>query len=82
MKSRITLTNGRVDQGNFDDFPLLQMHEMPEGEVFIVLGADPPTGIGESAVPIIAPAVANAVFAATGTRIRKLIYAENLGRNP
>jgi isoquinoline 1-oxidoreductase beta subunit len=72
LKSRITVTKGRVDQGNFDDFPLLRMHEMPEVEVHIVPSADPPTGIGESAVPIIAPAVANAFFAATGRRIRRL----------
>lgn len=49
-----------MDQGNFDDFPLLRMHEMPEVEVHIASSADSPTGIGESAVPIIAPAVANA----------------------
>jgi isoquinoline 1-oxidoreductase beta subunit len=72
LKSRITITKGRVDQGNFDDFPLLRMHEMPEVEVHIVPSVDPPTGIGESAVPIIAPAVANAFFAATGRRIRRL----------
>ena len=72
LKSRITVTRGRVDQGNFDDFPLLRMHEMPEVEVHIVPSADPPTGIGESSVPIIAPAVVNAFFAATGRRIRKL----------
>ncbi len=72
LKSRITVTNGRVDQGNFDDFPLLRMHEMPEVEVHIASSAESPTGIGESAVPIIAPAVANAVFAATGRRIRRL----------
>jgi CO/xanthine dehydrogenase Mo-binding subunit len=72
LKSRITITRGRVDQGNFDDFPLLRMHEMPAVEVHIVPGVDPPTGIGESAVPVIAPAVANAFFAATGRRIRRL----------
>jgi CO/xanthine dehydrogenase Mo-binding subunit len=72
LKSRITVTKGRVDQGNFDDFPLLRMHEMPEVEVHIVPSADSPTGIGESAVPIIAPAVANAFFAATGRRMRRL----------
>jgi CO/xanthine dehydrogenase Mo-binding subunit len=72
LKSRITVTKGQVDQGNFDDFPLLRMHEMPEVEVHIVPSADSPTGIGESAVPIIAPAVANAFFAATGRRMRRL----------
>jgi isoquinoline 1-oxidoreductase beta subunit len=72
LKSSITLKKGRVEQGNFDDFPLLRMDEMPQVDVHIVPSHQPPTGLGESAVPLIGPAVANAVFAATGKRIRKL----------
>ena len=72
IKGRITFTKGRVKQSNFDDFPLLSMDEMPQIEVYIVPSSRPPTGIGETAVPLVAPAVANAVFAATGKRIRKL----------
>ena len=72
IKSSATVREGRVEQSNFDDFPLLKMSEMPEVEVYIVPSSDPPTGIGEVGVPPIAPAVANAVYAATGKRIRKL----------
>jgi isoquinoline 1-oxidoreductase beta subunit len=82
LKSEITIRRGRVVQSNFDDFPLLRMEEMPEVEVHIVPSTDPPRGIGEAAVPLIGPAVANAVYAATGKRIRKLpIYPHDLHVN-
>ena len=82
LKSEITIRKSRVVQSNFDDFPLLRMDEMPEVEVHIVPSTDPPHGIGESAVPLIGPAVANAVYAATGKRIRKLpIYPHDLQVN-
>jgi isoquinoline 1-oxidoreductase subunit beta len=75
----ITLKNGRVVQSNFHDYQMLAMKEMPRVEVFIVQSDEPPTGVGEPGVPPIAPAVANAVFAATGKRIRKLpMRAEEL----
>lgn len=72
LKQRITLENGRVQQGNFHDFELLRMHETPKIETHIRYNEAPPTGIGEPGVPVIAPAVANAVFAATGKRLRDL----------
>ncbi|MCP4757518.1 MAG: xanthine dehydrogenase family protein molybdopterin-binding subunit, partial [Proteobacteria bacterium] len=72
LKSSITIKDGETEQSNFDDFPLLRMNEMPKVEVHIVPSAKPPTGIGEASVPVIGPAVANAVFAATGKRIRHL----------
>ena len=72
LKSAITIRNGQVEQANFDDFPILRMDEMPVVEVHIVKNTYPPTGIGEAGVPLIAPAVANAVFTATGKRIRQL----------
>ncbi|MBI5248663.1 MAG: xanthine dehydrogenase family protein molybdopterin-binding subunit [Desulfomonile tiedjei] len=72
LKGSITIGKGRAEQSNFDDFPLLRMDEMPKVEVHIVESEAAPTGIGEVGVPPIAPAVANAVFAATGKRIRKL----------
>jgi len=72
LKSAITIKNGRVEQSNFHDFPILGMHEMPKVGVQIVKSAERPTGIGETGVPPIAPAVANAVFAATGKRVRRL----------
>ena len=72
MKSEITFKNGKVVQSNFHDFQLLRMNEMPKVEVHLVASEQPPLGVGESAVPIIGPTVANAIFAATGKRIRKL----------
>ncbi len=72
LKQRISLENGRVQQSNFHDFELLRMHESPKIEAYIHHNEAPPTGIGEPAVPVIAPAVANAVFAATGKRLRDL----------
>jgi CO/xanthine dehydrogenase Mo-binding subunit len=72
LKQRITLENGRVRQRNFHDFELLRMYEAPKIETYIRDNEAPPTGIGEPGVPVIAPAVANAVFAATGKRLRDL----------
>ena len=68
----ITLKDGRVEQANFRDYPLLRMNEMPAVEVHIVPSRHNPGGVGEPGVPPIAPAVANAVFAATGKRLRRL----------
>jgi isoquinoline 1-oxidoreductase beta subunit len=73
LKAEITIEKGRTQQSNFNDYPLLAMDEMPVVEVHIVPGdGRSPTGIGEMGVPPIAPAVANAVFAATGVRVRHL----------
>ena len=72
LHGELTLEDGRVQQSNFHDYPVLRMNEMPEIEVHIVPSTEPPTGVGEPGVPPIAPAVANAVFALTGKRIRKL----------
>ena len=68
----ITLKNGAVQQSNFHDYPVLRINEMPSVEVHVVASSDKPTGVGEPGVPVIAPAVANAVAAATGQRIRNL----------
>lgn len=68
----ITLKNGRVEQGNFDTYPLVRMQTMPRVEVHIIQSNEPPGGIGEPGVPPIAPAVANALFAVTGARLRSL----------
>ena len=72
LHGAITVANGRVQQGNFDDYPLLRMDEMPAIEVHIVRSKEKPGGIGETAVPPAAPALTNAIFAATGKRIRRL----------
>jgi CO/xanthine dehydrogenase Mo-binding subunit len=72
LKGEITIRDGRVEQGNFHDYPVLRMDEMPAVEVHIIPSTEPPGGVGEPSTPPIAPAVANAVFAATGRRIRRL----------
>lgn len=79
LHGAITLKEGRVEQSNFHNYPMLMMNEMPRVEVHIVASEEEPTGVGEPGVPPIAPAVANAIFAATGKRIRRLpISAEQL----
>ena len=72
LYGEITIAQGRVKQGNFDDYPMLRLREMPRVEVYIVPSSERQGGIGEPAVGPIAPAVCNAIFAATGKRIRKL----------
>jgi isoquinoline 1-oxidoreductase beta subunit len=72
LKAETTIKNGRVQQTNFHDYPLLRMDEMPRVEVYIVPGNGRASGVGEMGVPPITPAVANAVYAATGKRIRHI----------
>jgi isoquinoline 1-oxidoreductase subunit beta len=72
LHGAITLKNGRIEQRNFDTYPLLRMIEAPQIEVHIVSSTDPPGGIGEPGVPPIAPAVANGLFAISGARVRSL----------
>jgi isoquinoline 1-oxidoreductase beta subunit len=72
LEEAVTLEAGRVRQSNFNSYKLLRFHRMPDVEVHIVPSTEKPTGVGEPGVPPIAPAVANAVFAATGRRFRRL----------
>lgn len=72
LRGQITLRDGAVQQSNFHDYELLRLFESPEIEVVIADSQADPTGVGEPGVPPIAPAVANAVFAATGQRLREL----------
>lgn len=72
LKGEITIDHGRIMQANFKDYPILTCLEMPDVEVHIAPRQDEPGGVGEPGVPPIAPAVANAVFAATGQRFRRL----------
>jgi isoquinoline 1-oxidoreductase beta subunit len=72
LYGEITLKDGRVEQGNFNDYQMLRISEMPQVEVHIVPSTEAPSGIGEPGVPPMAAAVTNAIFAATGKRIRRL----------
>jgi isoquinoline 1-oxidoreductase beta subunit len=72
LNGAITIENGRVMQSNFHDYPMLRLAEMPVVEVYIVPSNEAPGGVGEPGTPPIAPAVCNAIYAATGKRIRKL----------
>lgn len=74
MNFAITLKDGKVEQGNFDSFSPLRIGDMPQVEVHIVPSQAAPTGIGEPGVPPVLPAVANAVAAATGKRLRNLPF--------
>jgi isoquinoline 1-oxidoreductase subunit beta len=79
LYGEVTLKNGRVEQSNFDNFRVLQMDETPAIEVHLVRNRERPGGIGEPGTAVTAPALANAVFAATGKRIRKLPLERQLG---
>ena len=82
LKTEITLKNGRVEQTNFHDYQMLRIFESPKIEVYIVPSSANPTGVGEPGVPPVAPALANAIFAVTGKRIRRLpIRASDLAEN-
>jgi isoquinoline 1-oxidoreductase beta subunit len=72
LYEQITFAKGRVQQSNFDDYAMLRMNEMPKVEVHIVPSSEPPSGVGEPGLPPATPAVVNAIFAATGKRVRKL----------
>jgi isoquinoline 1-oxidoreductase subunit beta len=78
LKNEITVKNGAVEQTNFDGYDPLRITEAPPIEVHLVPSDEDPGGMGEPAVPPIAPAVANAIFAATGQRIRRLPFQLNL----
>ncbi|WP_343641136.1 xanthine dehydrogenase family protein molybdopterin-binding subunit [Roseateles sp.] len=81
LYGRISFKDGRVEQSNFHDYPVLRLNEMPKVDVHIVQSGEAPGGIGEPGTPPIAPAVANAIFAATGKRLRQLPFdAEALKR--
>ena len=69
---KITLEDGAVQQSNFHDYPVLRHTDMPEIQVTLMESNAPPTGVGEPGVPPAAPAYANAIFAATGQRLRSM----------
>jgi isoquinoline 1-oxidoreductase beta subunit len=79
LYGEITISGGRVTQTNFNNYPVLRVDAMPAVEVYIVPSEEKPTGAGELSVPPVVPALCNAIFAATGKRIRRLpIQAEDL----
>lgn len=72
LYGEITLKDGRVEQSNFDNYQILRVNEAPQVEVHIVPSQEPPGGMGEAGTSLVVPAVTNAIFAATGKRLRKL----------
>jgi isoquinoline 1-oxidoreductase subunit beta len=72
LHDAITIKGGRVEQSNFHDYQMPRMNESPKTEVHVVMSKKEPTGIGEPGLPVVAPAMCNAIFAATGKRIRRL----------
>jgi isoquinoline 1-oxidoreductase subunit beta len=72
LRAKITIEKGRIVQGNFDDYAPLRMEESPLVEVYAVPSGEVPTGVGEPPVPPLAPALCNAIYAATKKRIRSL----------
>jgi isoquinoline 1-oxidoreductase beta subunit len=79
LRGAITIDRGRVQQKNFNDYQVLRIHEMPVVDVHIIPSEETPTGAGEFTLPPVAPALCNAIFAATGNRVRRLpIHPEDL----
>jgi isoquinoline 1-oxidoreductase beta subunit len=78
LHGEITLKGGRIEQSNFHDYLMLRMNEAPAIEVYVVDSSAPPGGMGEAGTSAIAPAVTNAIYAATGTRVRKLPVADQV----
>src|SRR5712672_2604170 len=82
LYGEITLKNGRVEQTNFDTYQMIRMNEAPAIEVHIVKSTEPPGGMGETGTSGVVPAIANAIFAATGKRLRKMPADANVLKQP
>jgi len=78
LKGELTIDGGRIQQSNFHQYDVARMDEVPVVDVHIVPSTEAPGGMGEAGVPTIAPAVCNAIFKATGKRIRRLPIAQQL----
>jgi len=72
VKPGITFANGMAEQSNYHNYPIMRINEAPKMEIHIVDSGEKPGGVGEPGLPPVAPALANAIFAATGKRLRKL----------
>ncbi len=82
LHGEITLKNGRVEQTNFNTYQMIRINEAPAIDVHLVTSSEPPGGMGETGTSLIVPAIANAIFAATGKRLRKMPVDSNLLRQP
>ena len=82
LYGEITLKNGRVEQANFDSYQILRMNAAPRIEVHIVKSSEPPGGMGETGTSAVVPAISNAIFAATGKRLRKMPIDSALLKQP
>jgi isoquinoline 1-oxidoreductase beta subunit len=80
MFGEITHANGRVEQSNFNNYRMLRMNEAPKIEVYQVDSTQDPGGIGETGTAAAAPALGNAIFAATGRRLRKIPFAPGMAQ--
>ena len=76
MAQKITMENGRIEQSNFHDYEVLRIPDAPKVDIHFIQSDHSPTGLGEPALPPLAPAVGNAIFAATGHRVRKMPLTE------
>jgi isoquinoline 1-oxidoreductase beta subunit len=82
LYGEITLKNGRVEQANFDTYQIMRMNEAPAIEVHVVKSLEQPGGMGEAGTSAIVPAIANAIFAATGKRLRKMPVDASVLKQP
>jgi isoquinoline 1-oxidoreductase subunit beta len=82
LYGEVTLKNGRVEQTNFDTYQMIRINEAPAIEVYTVKSPEPPGGMGETGTSCIVPAIANAIFAATGKRLRKMPVDPNVLKQP
>jgi isoquinoline 1-oxidoreductase beta subunit len=76
MLQKITMEDGRIEQSNFNNYPVLRIPQTPQVDVHFIQSDYEPTGLGEPALPPLAPAVGNAIFAANGERLRKMPFSE------